>query len=377
MNFDLNEDQRAFADSARTIFADYCGDEQLRAFELSGTPCMDALWRQCIDGGLHAITVPEAAGGLGLGMTELMAVLEQQGRALAAVPLWEHQLAQTVIATFAAPALRESLLPTALAGDALLTVCLAGLQAPEVLPRVEEANGGLRLHGRVPAVPLGAQAAHALVVAERDGRQGLLLVPLHLPGVGRIEGVTQHHLAVADLHLDGVACDAAAWLGEAALRWLEPRAIACLAALQLGVSGRQIERTVEYVSERHQFERPIGSFQLVAGEMADCKIALEAMRGPLWQLVYRLDAGLGALPQGWSTRFLACQAGHRIGHMAQHVHGGVGVDVTFPIHRYLLWSRALGLALGGAEYNLARLGDWLAHNDTLGWKYDLEEDQTI
>lgn len=377
MNFDLTEEQRAFADSARSIFSDYCDDDQLRTFDHGGKPYMESLWRQCVAGGLHAITVPEADGGLGLGMTELMTVLEEQGRALAMVPLWEHQLAQTVLAAFAEPALRDGLLPAALAGDVLLTVSLAGLQAPEAVPRVKEAGGSLRVRGRVACVPLGAQANHALVVAERAGRQGLLLVPLEAPGVARTEGVTQHHLAVADLSLDGVTCEAAAWLGEAALRWLEPRVIACLAALQLGVSARQIERTVEYVSERRQFERPIGSFQLVAGEMADCQIALEAMRSTLWQLIYRLDAGQGALPQAWSTRFLACQAGHRIGHVAQHVHGGVGVDVTFPIHRFLLWSRALGLEQGGAEFNLARLGDWLADNDTLGWKYDLAEDQTV
>jgi alkylation response protein AidB-like acyl-CoA dehydrogenase len=63
--------------------------------------------------------------------------------------------------------------------------------------------------------------------------------------------------------------------------------------------------------------------------------------------------------------------------MAQHVHGGIGVDVTYPIHRFLFWSRALGLALGGSEYQLAKLGDWLANHDSLGWKYDLAEDQAV
>jgi alkylation response protein AidB-like acyl-CoA dehydrogenase len=376
MNFDLTDDQRAFAESARSIFADYCGDDQLRAHDLGGAPYMQALWQQCLAGGLHAITLPETAGGLGLGMTELMTVLEQQGRALALVPLWEHQLGQAVIAEFASADVCERLLPASLAGDALLTVSLAGLQSPEGLPRVHADSSGLRVQGCVNAVPLGAQATHALVAAECAGGHGLLLVELRQSSVACTEGVAQHGIAVADLQFDGNA-GAHVWLGERALRWLESRAIACLAALQLGVSARQLERTVEYVSERHQFERPIGSFQLVAGEMADCQIALEAMRGLLWQLSYQLDAGHGALPQAWSTRVLACHAGHRIGHTAQHVHGGMGVDVTFPIHRFLLWSRAIGLALGGAEFNLARLGDWLADNDTLGWKYDLAEDETV
>ena len=59
------------------------------------------------------------------------------------------------------------------------------------------------------------------------------------------------------------------------------------------------------------------------------------------------------------------------------MHGGIGVDLTYPIHRYLYWSRALGLALGGSAATLERLGDWLANNDTLGWKYDLAEHPTL
>ena len=172
-----------------------------------------------------------------------------------------------------------------------------------------------------------------------------------------------------------VALGADAVLPAAAFAWLQPRAIAALAALQLGVTQQQLRRTVAYVSERKQFDRAIGSFQLVAGQMADGYIAMEALRSSLWQLVYRLDAGLGTQPQAHAVRALANDTGHRVGHMAQHVHGGMGVDVTYPIHRFLYWSRALAVALGGTEHHLAALGDWLADNDNLGWKYDLAEDE--
>jgi alkylation response protein AidB-like acyl-CoA dehydrogenase len=229
----------------------------------------------------------------------------------------------------------------------------------------------------VPAVPLGAEADYALLAAEHDGTPCVVLVDTANPAVMRVAGVSQHHQSIADLHFEGMRVGACACFSTDALRWLEPRAIACLAALQIGVSVRQLERTVEYISERRQFDRVIGSFQLVAGQMADGYIAVEALRSSLCQLVYRLDAGQGARPQAWATRFLACETSHRVGHMAQHVHGGTGVDITFPIHRFLYWSRVLGLALGGAEHNLAKLGDWLANHDTLGWKYDHAEDQTV
>ena len=178
---------------------------------------------------------------------------------------------------------------------------------------------------------------------------------------------------MADLVIEGLDLPDEAVLAAAAHAWFEPRAIACLAALQLGVTAGQLERTVRYVSERRQFDRPIGSFQLVAGQLADARIALETLRSALWQLVWRLDAGLPALPQALALRAQACDLGHVAGHRAQHVHGGMGVDVTYPIHRCLYWSRALATALGGADAHLARLGDWLAEHDALGWKYDLAE----
>jgi alkylation response protein AidB-like acyl-CoA dehydrogenase len=377
MDFSLSEDQRAFAQTAQTLFADYGDDDQLRAFDLGGEPFMRELWAQCTAMGLTTMVVPEDAGGLGLGITELTAVLEQQGRALALVPLWEQQLSLAAIARFGAAQAHEQWLAEAVSGEQLVTVSLEGSVFGRACLDATRDGNAWRLNGLAPAVPLGAQASRALLVAQRDGAPRLVLVDLADNAISITPGVSQHHLGVADLRFEGVRVEESAWLDEAALAWFEPRAIACLAALQAGVATRQLERAVEYVSERRQFDRVIGTFQLVAGQMADGHIAVEALRTSLAQLAYRLDAGQGALPQGWATRWLACEAGHRVGHMAQHVHGGIGVDITFPIHRFLYWSRALGLALGGAEHNLAKLGDWLANHDTLGWKYDHAEDQTV
>jgi alkylation response protein AidB-like acyl-CoA dehydrogenase len=277
---------------------------------------------------------------------------------------------------FGAAPLRAAL--KTLAADAQLTVSLGGLAAARGPALQAQRDGdGYRLDGYAAAVPLGAHSAAVLAGVMLDGAPRLMLLDLANPAIGKAEGTTQHHLAVADLLFDGVLVPGTALLAAPALDWVEPRALACLAALQLGVSAQQLSRTVDYVSERRQFERVIGSFQLVAGQMADGHIAAEALRSALWQLVYRIDAGVGAAPQGWATHVLACSAGHQIGHMAQHVHGGIGVDITFHIHRFLFWSRALATTLGGAEHNLAKLGDWLADHNTLGWKYDLPEDHAV
>lgn len=375
MDFKLTEEQTAFAEAATTLFQEHCSDDALRAHDASGEPFQRALWPACVEMGLHGIVVPEAAGGLGLGLTELMGVLEAQGRALALVPLWEHQLAAAALAKFGTAALRERVLPAVLAGEAMLTVSLAALADPHgVALRFEPSGSDWLLQGRAAAVPLGADASHALLGVQCGGEARLLLLDLATPGIGRTPGTSQHHLGIADLQFDGVQLGNDTLLDPAAHAWFESRAIACVASLQLGVTGEQLKRTVAYVSERKQFGRAIGSFQLVTGQLADASIQLEAMRSALWQLVYRLDAGLGALPQALAVRAQAADVGHFAGHHAQHVHGGVGVDVSAPAHRFLYWSRALATALGAPAAHMERLGDWLADHDRLGWKYNLPED---
>ena len=372
MDFSLTEDQRAFADTAAALFGDHCSDEALRAHDVGDAPFMQSAWREAVQAGLHGVIVPEEAGGLGLGMTDLMPVLQAQGRALALVPLWEHALATAVLARFGGAA-HEALVSQAAAGDNLLMMSLADANASRGLGlRLQRDGEGWRLQGRAASVPLAAQATRVLLPAQTaDGVRWAVVDPSRM---AQAPGRTQHHLAVADLSTTGLELHADEVLPAEALAWAEPRAIAALAALQLGVTERQLERTVEYVSQRKQFGRPIGSFQLVAGQLADGWIALEALRSSLWQVVYRLDAGLGVQAQALALRVLACDCGHRTGHTAQHVHGGIGVDLTYPIHRHLYWSRALNAALGGSEAHLERLGDWLANNDRLGWKYDLPED---
>jgi alkylation response protein AidB-like acyl-CoA dehydrogenase len=375
MNFEFSEDQKAIAEMSGSVFADYCTDERLRQLDLTPTPFMQPLWDLCVETGLHALAIPEAAGGSGLGMTELMLVLQAQGGALGLVPLWRHQLVAATLATFAEEGL-QPWVERAASAEALLTLAIDAEHGAGEVVAVPEGSGW-RLDGRLVAVALGEQSQAALIRVQLAGEPRLMLVALDAAGITRVPGVMTHGEAIADLHLDQVQLAAEHLLPVAALDWLAPRAIAALASLQLGVSAEQIRRTVEYLSERRQFERCIGSFQAVQMSMADAHVALEALRSALWQLCYRLDAGLPAPSEALATAWLACEAGHRIGHNAQHVHGGIGVDLSYPMHRFLYWSRALGSALGGSAACLERLGDWLSDNDKLGWKYDLQEHQAL
>lgn len=367
MNFDLSEEQRAIADMATSVFADFCNDDQVRAHWDSGQPYDQALWPQLAETGLLGLIVPEDDGGIGLGMTELMLALEQQGRYVAPVPLWRQQLVAGLLASFAAAGVKAQWLDKLLDGSALATLSLDGLSAPHGLALQAKAVGdGWQLHGRAVAVALGDTAQLAVIVAATEAGPRLFLVDPAASGVEKIAGTLTHAEPAADLVFNNVTLTAAQALPVEALPWLEQRAIACLGALQLGVAAEDLRRTVEYTSQRIQFDRPIASFQVIGARSADCYIDIEALRSTLWQLCWRLDNGLEAEGAARVVKYWAAECGHRVAHACSHMHGGMGSDVSYPIHRFLYWSRALELSLGGATADLQALGDWLAKPETAG-----------
>src|SRR5690606_31849672 len=130
-------------------------------------------------------------------------------------------------------------------------------------------------------------------------------------------------------------------LGPDADRWLEPRIAFCISAMQLGVLEEALRRAAEYVTERRQFGRPLGSFPALAVRAADAYIQVELLRSACWQLGWRLDEGLPSLAAARVAKHQASEAGHMVGHTALHFHGGVGADLTHPVHRYYLKARVL------------------------------------
>ena len=143
--------------------------------------------------------------------------------------------------------------------------------------------------------------------------------------------------------------------------WLVARATVGLCAMQAGVMERALELTAEYARNRVQFGRPIGSFQAVAQRLADAYIDTEAVRLTMWQAAWLLASGGERAGTAVATaKFWAADAGHRVAHTAVHVHGGLGIDVSYPVHRYFVAAKHHEFALGGATAQLRRIGTDLA-----------------
>ena len=166
--------------------------------------------------------------------------------------------------------------------------------------------------------------------------------------------------------LDGVTLDDDRVLGPGAqvADWLVARGTVGLCAVQAGILERALELTAEYARNRVQFGRPIGSFQAVTQRLADAYIDVEAVRLTMWQAAWLLatdDSAAFRVGTAVATaKFWAADAGHRVAHTAVHLHGGLGIDMSYPVHRYFTAAKHHEFALGGATAQLRRIGADLA-----------------
>jgi 3-oxocholest-4-en-26-oyl-CoA dehydrogenase beta subunit len=365
VDFTFSEEQDAVRDLAGQIFDGHATAERVKEIERSEERVDQELWRALADAGLLAIAVPEEHGGSGLGLIELCLLLGQQGRRVAPVPLWPTLvLGALPIAELGTSEQQRAWLPGVVRGEVLLTAALSEAGANDPLrPRTTATRDGAgwRLDGSKPSVPGGHIADRVLVPASTGDRElGVFLVDPTGPGIERTVAVTTDRSKVAHLTFAGAPAEQLGEDGRRATAWMLDRALVGLCAMQVGVAEGALRMAAEYTSERQQFGRPLSTFQGVALKAADAYIDTEAMRVTLWQAAWRLTAGLDASQEVMVAKWWAAEGGQRVVHITQHLHGGMGADIDYPVHRYFLWGKQIEDTLGGASAQLARLGRALA-----------------
>jgi 3-oxocholest-4-en-26-oyl-CoA dehydrogenase beta subunit len=224
---------------------------------------------------------------------------------------------------------------------------------------------GWVLDGVRTNVPAGLIADVIVVPATTDGGDvALFLVPADAPGVERVRQDTTTGTPQAQVRLDGVRLGAGAVLGPVddgtALRWTLEHATVGICAVMAGLTAEAVRMTGEYTAGREQFGRPIATFQAVGQRAADAYVDAQAVRLTMLQAAWRLGAGMPADREVAVAKYWAAAGGQRVVHAASHLHGGVGVDRDYPLHRYFLLAKELELSLGGAHRQLLRLGGILA-----------------
>lgn len=205
-----------------------------------------------------------------------------------------------------------------------------------------------RVHGTKICVPAVDRATH-MVVPAQDG----------LYGVALADCSTELQVGTNDEPLGSVVLD-----GAPAIRLGDRDALQAylltvdvgIAALLLGLAQEALSLTARYVSEREQFGKKIGTFQAVSQRAADAWIETQAMEVTLWQAAWRIEAGLPCAREVAIARYTAAEGCHRVLATAQHLHGGMGFDRDYALHRYFLTAKAWEFVGGGASAQLERLG---------------------
>ncbi|MBW8806029.1 MAG: acyl-CoA dehydrogenase [Catenulisporales bacterium] len=373
MDFELTEDQAALVELVERILADHCGNERLAGLEKEargsgiGSVHDARAWRALTAAGAVSALLPEDGD---LGIMGLALLAEAVGKRTAYVPI------VAAIALGALPLARfgghDGLLAEVAAGDKLVTSALEEPGEPDSLTttaRHHDSGSAYVLDGAKTMVPYGDLADVILIPAALDDESALFLVPRSALTVTSL--LTTGLQPYAHLELDAVTVPGSALLarGAEALDWLRDLGDLALAAEASGVCTEAVAMTARYTSTRKQFGDPIASFQAVAQRAADAHINAQVLRLTMLRAAWLLDDETrGGDPATRSeisaevaiAKFHAGDAGSRVLHAAQHLHGGIGVDTDYPLHRYFVRGRQIEQTLGTATRQLLRIGAHLA-----------------
>jgi 3-oxo-4-pregnene-20-carboxyl-CoA dehydrogenase beta subunit len=358
VDFSLDETQQAVQQVAREVLRrerERLGSGAAPADE----PGYDETTQKALaHAGLLSLTLPERLGGEGLGLLEAALVLGEIGRHTAPVPAAPAFAAALFVVRNADAGRQDRWLGGVGSGGTLLTCAPPGSAA--AAPRADRTDAGWRLHGRVRGVAHARSAERVLLPVLLDGDAARPAVAAVAPGGPRVAlhpGHTSAHGPESTVVLDGAAVGAddlvtAAGAVDDLRRLLE--AASC--AVADGVLAGALDLTTEHVRAREQFGRPLAAFQGVALQAADVYVAARtlhlATQRACWRLHHRLDADEDlAVAAYW-----ACTHTPAAVQTCHHLHGGTGVDATYPLHRHYGWTKDLVRGLGGSAAALEHLG---------------------
>ncbi|MER5322133.1 acyl-CoA dehydrogenase family protein [Streptosporangium roseum] len=358
MDFNLDETQSDLRDLAAELLGREVTSSRLEAHEASGAPYDAKLWRSLAQAGLLGACLPEEAGGAGLGPVGLAVVLREIGAHVAPVPVQQSLVTALAIARYGSREQREALAPLT-EGDLVLASALREPgrdlgAAPAATAREE--GGGWVLHGRKSTVSYAAQASKVLVPATTDEGVGLFLVAPEAMTV-RAEPVSTGEPA-ATLTLDGAPGEPVGARDGEAFAGLRRLALAGIVAVSSGVLAGALALTTEYIRTRRQFDRALAEFQAVTVQIADVYIAGRALDVAVWSGAWRLAEGSAeeAETDLAVAALTVTDPVLKALYTCQHLHGGIGLDVTYPLHRYFAWGKHHAHLLGGVEARLDTIG---------------------
>ncbi|MEE6176978.1 acyl-CoA dehydrogenase family protein [Mycobacterium sp. 050134] len=337
MDFDLTATQQAVADVVTSVLD------------------RDLSWAALVGGGVPALPVPERLGGDGVGLPEVATVLTEVGRHGAVTPaLATLGLGVVPLLDLASDEQQDRFLAGVVKGG-LLTAALnePGAALPD---RPATALSGGRLSGTKIGVAYAENAdwmvvtADSAVVVVSPKADGVRLA--HTP---TSSGSDEYTVSFADLAVD----DADVLAGATAYR-VNQLALAMIGAFTDGLVAGALRLTADYVANRKQFGKPLSTFQTVAAQLSEVYIASRTIDLVAKSVAWRLSEGRDADPQTLGDLdvlgyWITSQAPPAM-QTCHHLHGGMGMDITYPMHRYYSTIKDLSRLLGGPSHRLDLVG---------------------
>jgi len=369
MDFAFTEEQEALRRTARRFLEACSSPERVRAAMQTERGYDPSIWqRVCQELGWPALTIPEAHGGAGLSYIELVAVMEEMGRALFCSPFFATIcLAANALLLAGSEAQREAHLPGIAAGETLAALAFteaSGRWDAGAVEAVASRDGGDYLLSGHKTFVIDGHIADLLIIAARapgtSGEQGisLFLVPAAASGVSRRPLPTMDMTRKqAEIRLDRARVPASAVLGGEGLGWGVLQRVldlACIAlsAEQVGGMERCLTMAVDYAKVRVQFGRPIGSFQAIKHKCADMLVVTESSRSASYAAGWAAAAGDPELPLLAALAKAYCsEAYYRCAAENIQVHGGIGFTWEHEAHLYFKRARASQALFGDPAYH--------------------------
>src|SRR6516164_9259313 len=373
MDIGFTEEQELLRDTARRFLESECNTQFVRRRMAEPAAVTDEFWQKLAEQGWLGIIYPEEEGGSGLGLVDLVVLMEEMGRAVMPGPfLSPVLLGGAAIGDAGTPAQRQQWLPQIAAGTAKAALAWTEpdlrWDAAGVTASAREAAAGFTLSGTKLFVG-DAHLADILVVAARtrDGSTmedgvSLLLVPKDTPGLAiTVLPTIDETRKLCEVRLDNVVLPMAALIGKRHRGWVPlsrviARATVALAAEMCGGAQQVLDMTVAYAKIRIAFGKPIGSYQGVKHQAADMLVAIENAKSLTYYAAWAMDQGLDEAPLAVSMAKAAASDMYRkVAGTGIQLHGGIGMTWEHDLQLYFKRAKASEVAFGDASWHRERV----------------------
>ncbi|MEE8414566.1 MAG: acyl-CoA dehydrogenase family protein [Dehalococcoidales bacterium] len=367
MNFTLSEEQEMLKTMARDFLADKYPKKLVKEMEEDEKGYSPELWREMAALGWMGLVLPEEYGGSGMSFLDLAVLLEEAGRACLAGPLFSTVvLGSLTVLAAGSDGQKQEYLPKIASGEAIFTLALteasAGYDAASVAVKATTDGDSYIIDGTKLFVPDANIADYMLCVArtneQAEAEKGItvFIVDAGSQGISHTVLKTISGDKLCEVVFDQVKVPKENILGRLDQGWeivkkVIEQATVAKCCFIVGTMQQSLDMTVEYAKERKQYDRPIGSFQVIQHYLANMAIDVDGARFGTYQAAWRLSEGLPAAKEVSIAKAWANEAFGRISTLAHQIHGAIGCTIDHDLQFYTRYGKAAELSYGDGDFH--------------------------